>query len=192
MLEALAKREVVTELPIYTFRMLEIEKEDGKKAMAIVCVADPNGPGYFGDGLSPAEKARLSPDQQQDLSRRKKAYKIAEANGQSRKSGKYMTCKSYFDRFVRISIQLNPVKADADALKGLSPLRKKRTLAMAKEQERLMELAHEIRQYRASLSKIDPAKYAMLISIEKDQLQNWKKKKAHAAKRRKPTLGPKP
>jgi len=192
MLEALSNREVVTELPIYKFEMLEIEKENGQKCLAIVCVADPNSPGYYGDGLTPAEKSILDQQGQEQLSRYKKAAKIAEANGQSRKTGRFMTCKSYFDRFVRIPIQLNPVRTDEKTLNGLSALEQKRVLAQAKEQKRLMDLAHEVRRCRADMSRNAPDKYKLLISIEKKQFKNWKKKKKLSDRRRINTNGPRP
>jgi len=48
MLEAFFKREHVSELPIYSFTVVETEREDGKKIKAIACIADQNSPGYAG------------------------------------------------------------------------------------------------------------------------------------------------
>jgi len=48
MLEAFFKREHVQELPIYSFTMIEAEREDGKKVACITCIADHSSPGYAG------------------------------------------------------------------------------------------------------------------------------------------------
>ena len=186
MLEAFAKREVVTELPIYKFEILEIEKEDGSKVTALTCVADPDSFGYFGDGLTSLEKSKLTEEQQSQITLRRKAHRIAEANGRSQKTGNYMTCKSYFDRFVRIPIQLNPVNTDPNYLSTLPAYHAKRLKALHAENEKLLELAKEVSAHRQSLSAVNPGLAAILSATEKRQLMNWKAKKTKADQKRKP------
>lgn len=186
MLEAFAKRENVTELPIYKFAMLEIEKDDGSKVTALTCVADPDSFGYFGDGLTPMEKTKLTDEQQAEITLRRKAHRIAEANGRSQKTGNYMTCKSYFDRFVRIPIQLNPVNTDPDYLATLPVHQAKRLKALYEEDKRLLKLAREVNSHRQSLSNINPGLSAILNAAEKRQLMNWKTKKTKTDQKRKP------
>ena len=167
MLEALSTREVVTELPIYKFSMLEVEKEDGSKALAITCIADPDTFGYFGDGLSELEKDRLNAQDQKKVSLYKKASIIAAATGKSKKFGHYTTCKSYFDRFVRYPLQQNPVNTDQTYLGSLNTPQRKRQIALAAEQERLLTLASKIDERRTALQRENPQWAAELNKAEK-------------------------
>jgi|GEM_PF-1644790 cation transport regulator ChaC len=186
MLEAFAEREVVKEMPIYKFSMVEIEKQDGSKAMALTCVADKDSRGYVGDGLSLLEKKRLNAQQQQELTLRRKGKIIAEANGFLPKSGKHTTSKSYFDRFVRFPLQNNLVSVDQQDLAQMSDIRKKRQLALYKEQQRMLMLANMVDHYRGRLHEDMPAVADLLEEAEAEQMKSWRAKRAEAHKVRRP------
>lgn len=186
MLEQLSQREVVKELPIYKFKMLEIEKADGSKVMAITCVADQDSIGYHGDGLSPMEKKDLTKSAQYKVSLSRKAKIIAEASGFYPKSGIHATSKSYFDRFVRFPIENNPVSTDPADMRKLSELDKKRRLALAAEQDRMLTLAGRIDYYRDRMKQDLPELVKILEKAEAKQIQLWKQKKKKASKKRTP------
>lgn len=187
MLEAFAEREVVKEMPIYKFAMVEIEKEDGRKAMALACVADTKSPGYVGDALSILEKQRLKTSQQHELTLRRKGKIIAEANGFLPKSGKHTTSKSYFDRFVRFPLQKNPISVSPAELNSLTERERKRLTALYKEQQRMLQLAGVVDHYRARLKEDMPAVAELLEQAEAQQLQSWRAKRAESNKVRRPS-----
>lgn len=184
MLEALAKREVVKEHPIYRFELLQIEKADGTKVMAITCVADPNSAGYHGDGLSQWEKKELTPEEQMEVSLERKARIIAEANGFYTRSGIHATSKSYFDRYVRIPMIENPVSTDASEMKKMTPQQKKRQIALAKEHERMSKLASKIDEHRLILKQRMPRHVEILEQAEAKQIERWKRKRAQSMTKR--------
>ena len=180
MLEAFAEREVVKELPIYKFEYVEIEKENGNKAMAIACVANDVGPGYFGKPSTPLEKDKMTLSEREEEVMHKKAIRIAEANGFLPKSKKHATCKSYFDRFVRIPIQENPAVSDAGERSKMSPHVRRRNDALLKEQKRLLELAEWVDYYRDQMKITRPTLAKILEDTEKSQMQGWLAKKQAA------------
>ncbi len=53
----LAKREVPPDMPIYTFKLLEVEQDNGETVKALTCVADTESDLYVGNKLSMEEKA---------------------------------------------------------------------------------------------------------------------------------------
>ncbi len=177
MLEALAKREVVEEHPIYRFEMLEIEKENGSKAMAITCVADPTSPGYHGDGLSLWETRKLSDAEQEEVSLERKARIIAEANGFYNRSGIHATSKSYFDRYVRIPMEENPISTDPRELKQCSEVERKRRIALALEQSYMKKLAIKIDEHREILRERMPKHVEILEQAEAKQIERWRRQR---------------
>ena len=184
MLEAFAAREVVKELPIYKFEFLEIEKQNGQKSMAIVCVADPDSAGYFGSPSTPLEQFNLSHSERDHDALHKKAIRIANANGFLKKSKVYSTCKSYFDRFVRIPIEENRIIVDTIQLKNMSEHERTRYISLYQEQERMLKLAALVDVYREDMRQKRPKLVQILEEAERNQMKLWREKKAEASKKR--------
>jgi len=172
MLNKFADREVVTDMHIYNFEMLEIEKSDGSKVMAITCVADTSAAGYVGDTLSPMEEITLPKKKQEAYTLYRKGQIIAQANG-NLKNGDHATGKSYFDRFVRIPTEENLVQIYSDEFEQLSKLDQKRQTALFHEQQKLLKLASSIDEHREKMKKDVPHIVTMLEKREAEQLKIW-------------------
>ena len=159
-LDVFARREVPKGNPMYSFRILDIEEKDGTLTPAIVCVTNTEISSYFGDGLTEDEKQTLSPAEQEELSIQRKAHILAAAYSQERK-GDHRTSKSYFDRFVRIPVELQRQQ------KPQEPLTRHQR-ALEREHDYIMRLAHATDTIRASLS---PEQQELLHMIEAQALQ---------------------
>ncbi len=207
MLKAFAKREVVKALPIYKFEYLEVEKEDGSKVPAIVCVADPESFGYVGDMLSDYLRQELSDKDQLETTIRRKGRQISEANGFLPKSKKHATAKSYFDRFIVFPLLAEVMSDDAvkiakmtdeerfdminEAVEGLDEMTdtiarnfSKRDLALHKENIYMVSLAHSVYLHRMELKANTPSVAKLLEQAEARQVEGWLEKKAKADKAR--------
>ncbi len=201
MLNKLADREVIKKLPIYKFELLKIKTKDGDTVLAITCIADRSAKsGYVGDMLTPMEKAHMTEEEQEDYSLRKKAAKIATANGekiiyQDNDDGeihkKFTTGKSYYDRFIKRPILENLIKKDPSKNKNLSGEEKKLQIALYKEQQRMLKLGKYIDEYREHMRTKAPKLVTHLEQIEQEMMEEWHENKAqleehlkHAAKQK--------
>lgn len=160
MLKLFADREVPS-VPIYRFKMVDVEMDNGKKVMAITCVADTSSDAYIGDALSDEARKNLSEAEREEASLYRKAAIIAQADGP------VGTNKSYMDRFITYYIDKNP--ADPPHLikdAALSSKERKRKKLFYNEQQRLKKLIAAVNDFRKTMPKPERER---LEKIEKRQ-----------------------
>lgn len=174
MLEAFAVREAVDSLPIYTFEIENIVLQSGKTVPAIVCIADVEQRGYVGDLLTPIERKTLTAAEQEHVKYVKQSKIIALANGVSRRTGAVITCKSYFDRFLRLPLE------DEGACSADTLLSEDERKALQRERKRVMALADLIDKERSHLRETQPKLVDMLEAEEAVIFSQWNALKENA------------
>jgi len=162
MLTAYADREV-TPHNIYKFEMLEIEKEDGKKIFALVCIANAKSDGFVNDSLSHRARKRLNKDERKEVTIWRKSSIIAQADGPAG------TNKSYLDRYVRYDIQKKPVTYDEAAAKKLPENERKRLKAISQDQARMKQLIDAVDIQRQFMLPLETKR------LEKIEKRQWDK-----------------
>ncbi len=160
MFELLANREIPS-VPIYEFKLLKVEQEDGNPVYAITCVADQKSENYVGDALNKRARQQLSKEEQLEVSIARKSLIMATADGPSG------TSKSYFDRTLGFDVKQYPITMGTSEEKNLSKINLARKQKLYNEQQYIIRLTNAIEEKRAVLPKVEIAR------LEKIEIMQW-------------------